>query len=85
MTCAKPKSLIEKIKFVLVGPRHHHWMYDGNSMCKLLSDVGFDHAQVVAAGETTLPNPGSLDLTERARESVYVEAGKPVVGQAKAA
>ena len=85
MTCAKPKSLIEKLKFVMVGPRHHHWMYDGSSLSTLLSDVGFVNAQVVAAGETTLPNPGSLDLNERARESVYVEASKPVVSQAKAA
>jgi hypothetical protein len=85
MTCEKPKSLIEKIKFVMVGPRHHHWMYDGCSLCKLLADVGFDDPRAVAAGETTLPNPGSLDLSERARESVYVEATKPGVYQAKAA
>jgi SAM-dependent methyltransferase len=76
--CApKPRSLAERLRLMLVGPRHHQWMYDGKSLCKLLNDSGFLEARVYPAGETRIVNPGTYDLAERMDESVYVEAIKP--------
>jgi Methyltransferase domain len=73
----KPGGLIEKSKHLLIGERHHLWMYDGESLCRLLLKSGFSNPQVLRAGETTIPNPGNLDLAERAPESVFVEAVNP--------
>jgi len=76
-TCvAKPKTFRLRLRLLFVGPRHHHWMYDEISLCSLLERSGFHKAIALKAGETTIPNPGSLDLMERADESIYVEAVK---------
>ena len=58
----------------LVGNRNHQWMYDGASLCRMLSKHGFLQPQVKAAGETQMPDPGELNLHERDWVSVYVEA-----------
>src|SRR5262245_62152007 len=71
-----PASLISRIAGALIGPRHHQWMYDGDSLCRLVERHGFRQATVMPAGTTTIPNPGNLNLHERADESVYVEAKK---------
>lgn len=73
----KPVGLIGMLKYLLVGERHHLWMYDGASLCRLLRQVGFDNPQVLPPGKTTISNPGQLDLFERESESVYVEAVNP--------
>ena len=73
----KPKSLFEKIKYSIVGDRRHMWMYDGKSLCKMLDSHGFENPQVMKPGTTNIPDPGSLDLNERAEESLYVEAINP--------
>lgn len=72
----KPRKLSEKIKFVLVGPRNHLWMYDGTSATKLLSAAGFSNPEVLQPGQTRITDPGPLDLFEREEESVYLEAFK---------
>jgi Methyltransferase domain len=73
----RPGGLIEKSKHLLIGERDHLWMYDGESLSRLLLKSGFSNPQVLKAGETTIPNPGNLDLAERAPESVFVEAINP--------
>jgi SAM-dependent methyltransferase len=75
---AKPRSWRERLNYFLIGPRHHHWMYDSRSLVKLLTIHGFENILSVAAGETSLTNPGGLDLFERASDSLYVEARKPL-------
>jgi len=65
------------LKWTLVGPRHHLWMYDGESLAALLREAGFTDATVMRAGLTRIERPGELDLSERAQESVYVEAVRP--------
>jgi SAM-dependent methyltransferase len=65
------------LKWTLVGPRHHLWMYDGESLARLIGAAGFAEAAVVPAGSTRIAEPGQLDLWERASESVYVEAVRP--------
>ena len=64
-------------RWTLVGPRHHLWMYDGESLARLLSAAGFADAAALPAGATRIAEPGRLDLWERASESVYVEAVRP--------
>jgi SAM-dependent methyltransferase len=71
---ARPRGVFPRLKSALTGPRHHLWMYDGPSLAKLLHDAGFTEVSVMPEGKTHIPAPGSLDLAERAEESVYVEA-----------
>jgi predicted SAM-dependent methyltransferase len=70
----RPRGLVQRIRFFLTGPRHHNWMYDGESLSRLLSQNGFLEPLVLPPGKTTIPNPGNLDLFERSDQSVYVEA-----------
>jgi predicted SAM-dependent methyltransferase len=72
-----PRAFWEKFRFLLVGHRHHHWMYDGNSLCELLENHGFIDTRIVLPGETMIAEPGELDLNERVVESVFVEARRP--------
>lgn len=76
LTHQKPKNLVDRLKYLVIGERHHLWMYDGPSVCRLLSVHGFREPRILASGSTLIPNPGGLDLYERAVESVYVEALK---------
>jgi predicted SAM-dependent methyltransferase len=73
----KPKSPKEKIISLVVGSRHHHWMYDGSSLCADLKSSGFVDARAHKAGSTNIDRCEPLDLFERESESVYVEARKP--------
>jgi SAM-dependent methyltransferase len=77
MGLARPTGALARAKWALIGPRHHLWMYDGPSLSKLISDAGFVDAMIMPAGKTSITDPGSLDLEERADESVYVEAVQP--------
>jgi len=76
LTRNRPKALIEKLKYLVIGDRHHLWMYDGQSMIRTLYMLGFSRPQILDPGRTMIPDPGELDLYERADESVYVEAYK---------
>jgi len=73
----RPRALGSRLSILFVGPRHHQWMYDGESLCRLLQSHGFINAESVAPGQTKIPDPGKLDLWERSDESVYVEAENP--------
>jgi len=74
LTRKNPKTLIEKIKYLIIGDRNHQWMYDGKSICKLLSSSGFKEPRILEEGLTTIPDSGMLDLKERSPESVFDEA-----------
>lgn len=76
--CAlRPRSFAQRLRLMLAGPRNHQWMYDGNSVSRLLQKHGFVKAEVMPAGQTMVHEAEPLDLQERASESVYVEAEKP--------
>ena len=77
MGLSRPAGIREWLRWTVVGPRHHLWMYDGESLRRLLDEAGFVNAAVVSAGSTRIADPGQLDLLERAAESVYVEADRP--------
>lgn len=67
------KTLKQKINLFVSGYRHHQWMYDGNSLTKLLLEMGFKNVEVCTNGKTNILNPEVLDLYEREKQSVYVE------------
>ena len=73
----RPTGLRGWARWTMVGPRHHLWMYDGESLMRLLRQTGFDEAAIMPPGSTMIAEPGQLDLSERAAESVYVEAVRP--------
>lgn len=77
-TCVeRPRGATARLRQALTGPRHHLWLYDERSLCNLLERHGFCQATALKAGETTLPEPGALNLWERMAESIYVEARRP--------
>lgn len=77
LTKSKPKTLIEKLKYLVVGDRHHQWMYDGHSLCRILYLEGFKQIQIMEPGSTNIIEPRVLNLKERCPESVFVEGTKP--------
>jgi predicted SAM-dependent methyltransferase len=77
MTTPRPRTLSKRLGILLVGTRHHQWMYDGLSLSRLLEAQGFISPLILKAGETQINAPQNLDLYERADESVYVEAVYP--------
>jgi SAM-dependent methyltransferase len=72
-----PKTVVAKLRYLVLGSRHHAWMYDARSLVAALERAGFESARTLDAGTTTIEDPGALDLSERADESVYVEARRP--------
>jgi predicted SAM-dependent methyltransferase len=70
----RPKSLQDKIRILAVGSRHHQWLYDANSLSKLLLENGFSQVKSLEIGMTLIPNPGDLNLYEDAGASMYIEA-----------
>lgn len=74
LAMTRPRSLARRLQVALVGPRHHLWMYDGDSLVRFLLRAGFRDAVVLPPGRTTIAAPDPLNLAERAEESVYVEA-----------
>ena len=73
----RPKSWLARFRGSLSPPRNHRWMYDGESLRRLLQNASFCDIQILEAGRTSISDPGALDLFERAEESVYVEGNKP--------
>lgn len=73
---SRPRTITQIIKWFAVGDRHHLWLYDGESLKRMVLKAGFRDAWILDPGVTRIPNPGVLDLRERAEESVYVEAMK---------
>lgn len=69
-------SFFQKFYIFLTSPRHHLWMYDYKSMSKLLKESGFKNIVSLEPKQTTIINPGKLNLEERAWDSFYVEANK---------
>ncbi len=71
-----PRSFFQRLRIAMTGNRHHLWMYDSKSIYKLLENNGFKNIKILASGESSISDYGSLDLNERAEESLYVEAMK---------
>lgn len=68
------RGLLPRIRFLMTGFRNHRWMYDAASLMRLVETHGFCDARALNAGQTTIADPGTLNLRERDGDSVYVEA-----------
>lgn len=69
-------NIKDKIKLLVNGYRHHQWMYDGESLSKLMVDRGFHNVKVQANGESYIQQSETINLHERDGESVFVEGVK---------
>ncbi len=63
-----------RLRTLFFGYRGHRWMYDVPSVLALLSGSGFTDIRALPAGQTVIPEPDGINLSERADESLYVEA-----------
>lgn len=70
----RARSLRERVTIAVFGDPGHKWMYDAASLIALVTEAGFSNAASLPPGDTTIPEPGPLDLFERAGETLYVEA-----------
>jgi predicted SAM-dependent methyltransferase len=73
----RPKTLYEKLCYVMIRKSLHRWMYDGPAVVRLLVSAGFRDLRILPAGATMIPDPGELNLSESAGTSVYIEAYNP--------
>jgi len=76
LTMDNPKTLIGRIKYLIIGNRGHKHMHDADSLKRLLLNNNFKKVDILAAGETSIPDVGHLNLYERSGESGYIEAMK---------
>ncbi len=81
LTVEQPKTVLGRVKHLIVGNRHHLWMYDGKSMCQVLLAHGFSSPRILDPGASKIATPGGLDLCERADTSVYIEASKDLMSE----
>ncbi|MFZ0964137.1 MAG: methyltransferase domain-containing protein [Terriglobia bacterium] len=68
------RSLRATLRMLILGDKEHIWMYDSQSLVRLLQRARFVDAREMAPGETMIPEPAPLNLREREEESIYVEA-----------
>ncbi len=71
------KTTFSKLKFFIIGSRHHMWMYDAKSLTRLMLKVGFRDIKILEPGETRILNNGEgVNLFEHDNHSFYIEAVK---------
>lgn len=76
MYSSNPRTLMQKIRLLMIGNRHHLWMYNKDSLAKFVGENGFKNIKILQAGQTSIPDPESLNLYEREEDSIYLEAVK---------
>lgn len=76
LVSAKPKTLIKKLQYLIMGHGWHHVMYNEHSLIRLIADVGFINISILKPGDTMISNSSGLNLWEHAQESIYLEAYK---------
>ena len=74
----KPRGLRERLRRTLTGGRGHHWMYDRDSLARLLQKAGFVDIESMEEGRTSIVEPGALNLYEREADSLCFEARQPL-------
>ena len=70
------ETMRDKLKLILIGYRHHQWMYDSKSLSRILSEIGFQNVMEKIPGNTSMKNYGELNLSERSESSIFIEAIK---------
>ena len=66
-----------RLRGILVGARHHRWMYDAASLTAAVERAGFVELVELPPGQTRIHDVGALDLREREGDSLYLEAQRP--------
>ncbi len=80
----KRGGFVNRFRALFAGSKQHAWMYDSTSFIHLLEKEGFTEVRELTPGQSTIPDPGELDLRERENESFIVEArktGAPIVSR----
>jgi predicted SAM-dependent methyltransferase len=67
---------IDRINIMMREGGQHLWVYDSDSLLRLLRRVGFTSATEQQFGVSQHPRMQNIDLESRAFESLYVEAVK---------
>jgi len=81
---AAPRGIVDRwFKPVLGKHTIHCWAYDWKSLSTRFMEVGFRDVKRAAYLQSSIPNIESLDLAEKAWESLYVEGTKPAVLRAE--
>lgn len=75
MCFPKPNKISDRISWAIYGSRNHQWMYDSDSLIKLMEENGFSNAKSYEPGKSMIKDD-QLNLSERINESIYVEATK---------
>lgn len=70
------ESPIDRINIMMREGGQHLWVYDSDSMFRLLRRVGFSTVAEQQFGHSQHPRMQNIDLESRAFESFYVEAVK---------
>jgi len=70
----RQRGLREKIKFMIVGFRGHYAWYNPEALANTVRAKGFSDVRLLEFGETTIPEPGQLDLAERGVGNIWLEA-----------
>ncbi|TAJ87544.1 methyltransferase domain-containing protein [Reyranella sp.] len=73
----KPRGLRQRLNRLVTGGRGHHWIYDRQSLTKLVEKAGFADVQVAGGTSTRISDPGALVLDERDGDTICVEALRP--------
>ena len=71
LTIAKHRTFLSRLIYLIVGERHHLWMYDGQSLVRMLLSVGFKDCTILPPGSTTISSPGELNL-KREKMKAYM-------------
>ena len=79
MVCMpRARTFAQRLRLLAGGDRMHKWAYDEKSLARLLLECGFEDPVAQAPGETRVPDPGMLNLRERAEHHpLYMEARRP--------
>jgi SAM-dependent methyltransferase len=77
---AEPRGIVDRwFKPILGKHTIHCWQYDWQSLSARFLAVGFTNVRHCSYLQSAIPNINSLDLAEKASESLYVEGTKPSV------
>lgn len=75
----KPRGLRSWLTRAITGGREHHWMYDCASLTRLVESCGFRDTVELQPGQTSIGDPGDLDLREQEPTwSLYLETRRPL-------
>lgn len=75
----KPRGLRPWMTRAITGGREHHWMYDYASLARLAESCGFRDTVELQPGQTSIGEPGELDLREQELTwSLYLETRRPL-------